>query len=426
MKKIAMTLVLMYALIASSLAAAELFVLNTTSETVSKINMETGAVNNGFIITGMYPNKMLIVDDYVYIVNSGDNNIQRNDLNSGALLNWINFNDYSNPNDIVKHGDYLYVSGLLSDKVYKISITTYSIVAEINVGVAPQALKVYNDILYVANSGFQYPNFLPGEVSVIDLASFTIIDTIAVPTNPGDMQVDDYGNIHLICIGDYANNTGVVAIIDSETNEIVHLLDFGVYLYGIAISENGRVYIGEAYGSGVYGYDLPDFSIVYDENSAFTTGVSALLSDRGLLFVADAGDYMSNSTIKVFDSNEVITAQYTAAIGSINLAMRPKATSIEDSYTANQLQRLQVSPNPFRASIQIDIPRVDRSVSTMQRLEVYNVKGQAVRTFLTDAESVYWNGRDNHGISAPAGVYLIKLKDSDNSTVYRSLVTLVR
>ncbi len=70
------------------------------------------------------------------------------------------------------------------------------------------------------------------------------------------------------------------------------------------------------------------------------------------------------------------------------------------------------TPNPFasQCSFSIDIPSHDGGV----RLDVYNIRGQLVRTLLDEPlpagrYSVSWDGRDASGRQAASGVYFMKL-----------------
>jgi DNA-binding beta-propeller fold protein YncE len=402
---------------------AEIFVLNTISETISRIDKETGAVNNTFAVTGIYPNKMAVTEDYIYLTNSGDNSVQKIDASTGATLDIISVEQYSNPYDLVSHGDYLYVTGFLSNKVYKISKAHDLVIDEVEVGVAPQGLMAHNGKLFVANCGFEYPNYLPGEVSVIDLDSFTVFETISVAINPQRMSLDETGNIHLVCTGDYADNMGVVVVIDSESHQIIEEISFNSYTMNIAISGLGRVYIGDAFGSGVFAYDLPDFDIVYDSVNSFSSGSSALLVHNQSLIVADAGDFMSNSSITVYDLDEAMIADYTTAIGAIDVAVRPVTTNIEESLVSSPLPRMSVFPNPFSSTLQIAVDSEDRTSNADSIVEIYNLRGQKIRTIGADMANPVWDGRDSAGKLCSSGIYLIRLTDDRGNLLSSTKVT---
>jgi len=97
------------------------------------------------------------------------------------------------------------------------------------------------------------------------------------------------------------------------------------------------------------------------------------------------------------DGSEASFVQYLPSVtlgGSLALAMRAP------------------TPNPFasQCSFSIDIPSHDGAV----RLDVYNVRGQLVRTLVDEPMpagrySVSWDGRDTTGRQSASGVYFLRL-----------------
>ncbi|MCK4694705.1 MAG: T9SS type A sorting domain-containing protein, partial [Candidatus Cloacimonetes bacterium] len=81
-------------------------------------------------------------------------------------------------------------------------------------------------------------------------------------------------------------------------------------------------------------------------------------------------------------------------------------------------------PNPFypknkgiRSSSNTTI-RYDLSKSGQVNLEIYNIKGQLVKTLVNEFKtaglySAVWDGRDNTGLKVSSGIYLYKLCSKD-------------
>ncbi len=87
---------------------------------------------------------------------------------------------------------------------------------------------------------------------------------------------------------------------------------------------------------------------------------------------------------------------------------------------------LSIHPNPFNPAAEIAF---ELAADTAVKLNVFNLRGQYVRTLLNNqreagAYQVRWDGRDDHGQNAPAGVYLCRLQTGD-ATVTRRMA-LVR
>ena len=105
--------------------------------------------------------------------------------------------------------------------------------------------------------------------------------------------------------------------------------------------------------------------------------------------------------------------------GAIQVADLPVGVGDEPAPPAPSAdQLLPVQPNPFRASAEVAF-ELARGGKT--RITVHDVSGRRVRT-LTDErrpagrQRVVWDGRDDWGHEAPAGVYLLRLTGSGVAT----------
>ncbi len=404
---------------------ANVFVLNTVSQTISKIDLTNGTVNNAFAYTGLFPNKMATTDEYIYLTNSGDNNIRKIRIETGATILNIQLESYSNPYDILISDNYAYVTGMLTNKVYKIDLNTDSTVAELSVGVAPLGITAYNGLLYVANSGYQYPSYLPGELTVIDLDTFSVLTTIAVPLSPYRMLVDNEGLLHLVCSGNYDDVWGEIALIDTNTLQVIDNIPLTFYPTNIVMTPGNRVYVANAFGGGLFAYDLPDLEIVHDDDNLFSEGGSALAVDSERLWIADAGDFNSNSVISVYDLTENLLTNYQTALGAVDIAFKPVATTVTDNIIIPPIPMLSCYPNPFQNYTEIRYNNPSDHASRELSISIYNLKGQKVRELSTSYGSISWNGKDMSGNRCRPGVYLLKIVD-DEGFSQTGKITLIR
>lgn len=83
----------------------------------------------------------------------------------------------------------------------------------------------------------------------------------------------------------------------------------------------------------------------------------------------------------------------------------------ETSSPKNNIQMLQVWPNPFRTNCRIALygSNVCEDMST---LHIYDVTGRLVRSFNLKSV-IFWNATDNSGQTVPAGIYFIQLESSN-------------
>jgi hypothetical protein len=82
---------------------------------------------------------------------------------------------------------------------------------------------------------------------------------------------------------------------------------------------------------------------------------------------------------------------------------------------------LTVQPNPFNPAAVITF---DLAVAAPVRLSVFDLRGHLVRTLADDqreagAYRFRWDGRDNQGQDAPAGIYLCRLQAGEAAAVQR-------
>ena len=101
----------------------ELFALLCVGNSVSRVALGSGfgTVTNGCATTGVYPNRILLQDDTLLILNSGDNNVIGVSLSNGKSLGQVvAFPVGSNPYDmaLAPDGRTVYVSGLMSNSLF--------------------------------------------------------------------------------------------------------------------------------------------------------------------------------------------------------------------------------------------------------------------------------------------------------------------
>ena len=410
------------------------FVVNSGSETLSKIDFETGVVEEVFCVLGSMPNRVELTNEFAYIVNSGDNSIQKVDINTGNTITDIYIENSSNPYDIIIEENYAYVTGGMINKVYKIDIETDEVESSIAVGGNPAGMAILDGKLYVGNSdyGTGYSNC---SVSVIDLLTFGVEATIPTEVNPQFLAAVN-GNIHVSCGGDWSTIFGKICIIDPASNTVTNILELGGVTSNFALIPNNTVYVADGFGSSLYAYDAETFEILYDSSNPFTPGGTMVTSNDEYLFVL-GGEWGQNFTVKVFDVNENLLNEYTVGLYATDIKIVPEVVSVHDEQLPLPEYNLTNYPNPFNPNTTITFSVIQNS--DFVTLEIYNLKGQKVKELpvtlsgvegsgnnypktpspsstlrMTQAGSkqysVVWNGKDNNNNSVANGNYFIKLK----------------
>jgi flagellar hook assembly protein FlgD len=96
-----------------------------------------------------------------------------------------------------------------------------------------------------------------------------------------------------------------------------------------------------------------------------------------------------------------------------------EATSLPERFAL-----LQNYPNPFNPVTKINF-RVPEA--TQVKLEIYNVRGQRVRTLVdhhleAGHHFVHWDSRDMNGQSVAAGIYLYRLMAGERTATRKMLL----
>jgi len=383
----------------------ELFVLNSHSETISHVNIGTMAVSNSFAQVGIWANQVLYHKDLIYVVNSAEDNIQI--INSaGITQSHIYLDNSSNPYQMLIHEDYIYVTGWAVGKLYKINLETHSY-ESIEIGIAPQSMLVIGGLMYVSLSGYTSSGYESGKIAIMDISNFTLVGNIDVYTNPQEMIVHN-DMIHVICSGNYANETSKVAIVNRHQRIIEHTIELEWSVFtSMQKGADGYVYIGSGYGLGFASYSPDTYEIYNDStNIAFPEGLSLLYDDNNIYVLAP--DWFFNSKLRVYNHNHDLISELTLGIGSVSMCLKSDYLNLSDITNESKISFIAY-PNPFVSTINFSIN------NSNAQIEIFNIKGQKVAI----VDNMLWEGKDINGNMLGAGVYFAKVKNGDQVVVRR-------
>ena len=225
-------------------------------------------------------------------------------------------------------GEYAYVSSYAGPVqidpnarlgyVAKIDIRSLQVVDTCTVGYQPDELVVSDGRIYVANSGgYRVPNY-DRTVSVIDIASFRVVETIDVAINLHRMEVDKRGYVWVSSRGDYYGRGSKTFVIDTKGNEVCD--SFEVANSEMTISGDSLYIIGSEWS-----YVSNSWRVTYriidtekrqvvsenfiadgtDSRIRMPYGV-AVNKYAGELYITDAGNYVSPGTLYCFSLDGVL------------------------------------------------------------------------------------------------------------------------
>lgn len=197
-------------------------------------------------------------------------------------------------------------------KVVEVDTTSLKVTREVVVGYQPEEMVITGGKLYVANSGgYRFPNY-DTTVSVVDLETFEVINTIDVAINLHRMTKDRFGRIYVSSRGNYYDVGANVYVIDSNTDRLVGNLGIpasemcisGDSIYMTSVEWN---YTTNRNTVSYTLYDVAREKIVShnfiadgtDKQIQIPYGI-AVNPDTKEVFISDAKDYVTPGTLYCF------------------------------------------------------------------------------------------------------------------------------
>ncbi len=380
--------------------AAEIFVVNSASRTLTRIDTMEGTTDNSFAQLGLTPNLLDLDEEHIYIACSGDNAIQVLDRETGAQIRYLPVAASCNPYDVLKVGEFLYVSGLFTDKTYKLSLQSNSVVGTLEVGTAPEGLATDGTYLFVCNTGGYSNNYAGSSVSVIALDSFTVEATIPVWTNP-QYAVFRNGFLHVSCTGNWMDIAGKVDVIDIASLERVQRLDIGGHPGNLWISPTGTAYVSEGLDTGLYSYNASSYEVYHGAANPLPYSASMLHGDAGIFALLEQ-NWASNSIVRSYQSDWSPLATYTVGLSATDIVVAEPQTPVSEDLLPLPVSVLY--PNPLPRSTPLKVATAE---SGSAELRLYNLRGQLVQRHTLKPGT-----QEIMPAELPSGVYLYRFLQS--------------
>jgi len=152
----------------------------------------------------------------------------------------------------------------------------------------------------------------------------------------------------------------------------------------------------------------------------------AVKDDNGALLGAGFTDETGSGMLQVTEINTDHIDLIVTAKNKIPYFAQISITDVEDNIISEVIN-LQNYPNPFNPETTITF-NLTTNETTDVKLEIYNLKGQKIRTLSFSPSqlpsvSATWNGRDINGQESPGGIYYLKL-ETNNSIIVRKILLL--
>ena len=403
------------------------YVVNSVANTLSYLNIETQTVIVDTLSPGAnsFPNQVVVHLDKGYVVNSGTNNLMIFDLATLQRDGFIQLPTGSNPWAMDFINDSLCaVSFFNTDEIGIVNVNTRQLVQTVAVGTSPEGVKYYGGKIYVANSGFVSfgQPYDPGTVSVVDMGSLMVVDTIGVGLNPQDLDVGVNGNLLVACTGDWGiTSSGEMDIIDTGNNTVTFSVHLNSFITAVKVNGMNKAYLA-TFGSGVMVYDVGSHTFEIGETNPLTGGPGVAFDAQNNAYICEFGDGVSAGKLYVYSPAHQLLHTYTMNIGPVSVAIYdPNFTGISDR-PVNRISHFNLRqnyPNPFNPGTIIEFSLTERS---RVKLEIFDITGKRVRTlaegkFGPGIHRFTWDGRDWSGRLVASGVYFSRLLQGKRAVV---------
>jgi hypothetical protein len=200
------------------------------------------------------------------------------------------------------------------DYVAIINLESNTVEGTIPVVLGPEAIVAKDNYVFVAHQGAFGTN---NKVSVIDTDVQDVVAIIAVGDNPSSMQLDASGDLWVLSTGDwgYVNEetTGSLWKINTSNFDVENSLVFtGIEHPSKLNIDDDKLYY--SLSGGVFEMETTATTL---PDTAFLTDVYpyGMVVNDGKLYITDAGDYVSNGSLIIYDIETVVSLEtYTVGI----------------------------------------------------------------------------------------------------------------
>jgi hypothetical protein len=282
-----------------------------------------------------------------------------------------------------------------------------------------------NSIDFVLDTSIDDNYSVSGKITVGNIPPITPILAVAVSSDEdwedvtmtnsaGDYEFPSLpeGEYYIMAFSDQNTPTYYQNAIDFQEAELVTVdSDISNLNIDVEIPQETGYYEVSGYVSDQENQPVQNATVLFlDENGdvadfAFTNGLGAYNSPylSGLNYTAIA--------TKTFFTTDI---ELVAVLGnqSQDFVINPTQTSYNTNSIPENPLALKVYPNPFNPNTTISFSLSE--TASQVKLEIYNVKGQLVKSKIfpyleAGSHHFTWNAKDAHGDSIASGVYLLKI-----------------
>jgi hypothetical protein len=194
----------------------------------------------------------------------------------------------------------------------------------------PEGIATVGGKLYIASSNISDENYnyhYDNKIYVVDIASFSLTDSVTVDVNPSKVKKLDNSHIVFNTLGDYSTSNGGLWVMNTLNKEVtslsVNLYNFDVYggdIYGYTSSYTGSSQFYKIDGNSLEATLLPIQWTASDN----PYGIAVNPNNANIVVTSD-GRYVSAGDCYIFSNDG------TARHDAIHVGMLPSNTAFIDA-----------------------------------------------------------------------------------------------
>ena len=291
-----------------------------SNSTISIYDNETHAIYNKYLAKknqnyklGDIANDILVCGEFSVILVTNNNKIVFFETNTGKVIKELEIGERKLPRKIIKYNDSLLLfSNLLDNTIEMINTKTLNLEDFIiSTGPAPEGIAIYNDYLFIANSG--YGDYLSNEkdagtIYVIDLLTRQLVKKLYNVPNVLELDICTktkklyarYNNLPR-----YQDSLG--GIVEYDLDSLVEIRRWYLSSYCAEINENGSklYYLSD---DGLNAIELNEISLnpklIIEKNNSTDVWYSIKLNEKNdEIWISNAKNYQTEGEILIYNLN---------------------------------------------------------------------------------------------------------------------------
>jgi len=194
----------------------------------------------------------------------------------------------------------------------------------LQVGQNPESSLIYQNKLYVANTGgLNFPNY-DSTISVIDLQNNELLTEFTTDINGSELIADSEGDGYFISRGNYSTISPKLVKLDLNTYEVKN--DFDINIITLAYANN-IIYYYDDKADAIFKFNtlteekLPEVFI--DCSSMKNVYKIRVNIDQQLIYIVDANSYVNSSIIMTYDMAGNFQTEVISGLNSNSLLFTP-------------------------------------------------------------------------------------------------------